>query len=113
MRCEALLQLKAFAKERGIEVELTRTKYSTVNCEITFQFKQPTPKGIDRQKLAFSTVAFMFDLTEEDYLREFAVNGDRYRLCGIKLENRKYPIIAKDDCDRVYKFPETVLDKLK
>lgn len=113
MRYEALLQLKAFAKERGIEVELTRTKYSAVNCEITFQFKQPTPEGIDRQKLEFSAAAFLFNLTEEDYLREFVVNGGRYRLCGIKPENRKYPIIAKDDRDQRYKFPETVLDKLK
>jgi len=54
----------------------------------------------------------MFNLTENDYLREFTVNGVRYRLCGIKPNNRKYPIIAMDDHDQKYKFEESVLEKL-
>ena len=50
MRYEALLSLKSFAKDRGVEVDISRTKFNSTTCEITFRFDHPTPEGVDNRK---------------------------------------------------------------
>lgn len=112
MQYEALRHLETFAKQRGLEVVLKRNAYNDYSCDLTFRFQQPTPEGLDRQKIEFCALASLFDLNDDDYLKPFTFNGKHFRLCGIKPNNRKYPIIAMDDNDQKYKFEASVLDRI-
>ena len=112
LRYEATEQLAALAAEYGLKISNSKCRYNDLSCDITLTFDVPSTTNVDSQRLEFEVLASVFDLTPEDYLRKFSVNGKTFQLTGFKMQNRKYPVIAQDDNGRLYKFEQSILEKL-
>ena len=108
--CEAALQ--AVADKHGLKLVRKGCSYRENECPVAFKLLTTvtdaagdvvTPEAQD-----FKRCATLFGLKPEDLGRVFlSPTGKRFRICGAKPRNRKYPILAK--CvltDKVYKFPE-------
>lgn len=111
-RQELLAQVREFAEQYGLDVSNTKGQYSDRECHMTLSFKVPAVEGEDPQREEFEAIAPAFDLTPEDYLRQFKVNGREFQLTGLKIRNRKYPVIGMDAAGQQYKFELSVLDQL-
>jgi len=110
---EVLAAVRGVIESRRIEVTMD-CSYNESECKIEFSFRPEVPEGTDRELTRFMENAFIFGLGEEDYHKVIRSNGKSYVLCGIKPNNRKYPIIAL--CPRTgkrYKFPYDVLETLQ
>ena len=112
VRKKIVAQLEALCTEYGLSVSNSRGRYNERSCDITLTLGIASAAGLDTQRLEFEAVAEAFDLTAEDYLRKFTLNGRTFQLTGFKLNNRKYPVIAKDEKGQLYKFEPSVLDRL-
>lgn len=49
--------------------------------------------------------AYKFGMESSDFGKTFMVRGKPYTVSGIKPRSSKYPIIAKDEKGKAYKFP--------
>lgn len=69
-------------------------------------------------EVEFKENAYRYGLNPDDFGKLFSSNDNVYRIVGLKVKNRKYPIIAENvGNDRNYKFPAHVvkneMDKLR
>lgn len=115
--CEVALQ--AVADKHGLKLVRKNVSFRENECPVAFKLLTVTTDSVGEvvtpEAQDFKRCAAMFGLKAEDLGREFtAPSGKRFRICGAKPRNRKYPILAK--CvmtDKVYKFPEDqVVDAL-
>jgi hypothetical protein len=75
-----------------------------------WEFSCQTESGVPA---GFARDAALFGLTEADYGRRFATHNGTYEIIGIKLRNRKYPILGK--CirtGRTFKFQPMAVTQL-
>lgn len=107
-----LAHIDEFVSAQGLTLSQTKGRYSDRECDITLTFKVPEIDGEDPQRIEFAAIAAAFNLKPEDYHRKFSVNGTEFQLTGLKISNRKYPVIAMDKTGRRFKFERSVLDNL-
>ncbi len=67
--------------------------------------------GFDKGKDEFERSAFLFNLSQADYGKDFSYGGRQYKLVGLKPRSPKYPIIGERDGGR-YKLPERAVAAL-
>lgn len=115
--CEAALQ--AVADKHGLRLVRKNVSFRENECPVAFKLLTTVTDSVGEvvtpEAQDFKRCAVMFGLKPEDLGREFmALSGKRFKICGAKPRNRKYPILAK--CvitDKVYKFSENqVVDAL-
>lgn len=63
-----------------------------------------TGLATDFDQLAFNKHCAMFGLTPQMFGRAFRNVNGYYEICGIKPQNTKYPIIAKNRMGKKFKF---------
>lgn len=107
-----LAHIDDFVSAHGLSLSDTKGRYSDRQCDITLSFKVPEVDGKDTQRTEFAAIAAAFNLKPEDYHRKFRVNGTEFQLTGLKIKNRKYPVIGIDETGRQFKFELSVLDNL-
>lgn len=112
MRARLVEFATELSKEYGLTDVNSTGRYHDLGCKITLTMSRPKDKNDNSEQQEFAVLAPVFDLTPDDYLREFSANGEFFRLTGFKMQNRKYPIIAVDKTGRKYKFERWVLDQL-
>lgn len=106
-------QIQDLAAESGLEIVSSKGRFSRSDCEITLKFSLPkTGNDSDLERTEFESQAGVFGLTAAHYKQEFMVNNKHFKLIGIKLSNRKYPIIGIDENGTKYKFEPSVLDSI-
>ena len=70
-------------------------------------------KAITEEVDSFRSNAKLFGFEPSDLGREFIFRGQSYTICGFKSKSRKYPVIARSDNGKDYKFAcRTVLAAL-
>ena len=107
--------VKPLAKELGIVIDLGHCTFQTSNCR--FQLKvavlDSSGKAITEEVDSFRSNAKLFGFEPSDLGREFIFRGQSYTICGFKSKSRKYPVIARSDNGKDYKFAcRTVLAAL-
>ncbi len=104
--------VKEYAKANGLQLSGARSKYSSHQCDLTLSLTVPETEATkDHEKYEFEALAPLFDLTGNDYLKPFSLNGRRFTLVGLKPNNRKYPIIGADETGRRFKFTLDVIEQ--
>jgi hypothetical protein len=104
--------LRPIAERFGLTLKREGGSFDPAGGTFTFKaaFGCVTESGIPA---GFAREAALFGLTEADYGREFSTHNGTYKIIGIKLRNRKYPILGK--CirtGRTFKFQPTAVSKL-
>jgi hypothetical protein len=70
-------------------------------------------KAITEESESFRSNAKLLGLEPDDLGKEFTFRGQLYTICGLKPKSRKYPVIARSDNGKDYKFgSRTVLSAL-
>ena len=104
--------LKAVADRHGLKLVRKSCSYLGNECPVAFKLQtvvtDVSGEVVTSEAQDFKRCAVLFGLKPEDLGREFvSPQGKRFKICGAKPRNRKYPILAKCvTTGRVYKFPE-------
>ena len=98
--------VRPLAEELGLAIEIGSCTFNTSNCR--FQLKVSVldgdGKAITEESESFRSNAKLFGLEPDDLGKEFVFRGQSYNICGLKPKSRKYPVIARSDNGKDYKF---------
>jgi len=110
---DILAAIETLLQEKGLSVEMTNASFSDFECNFSCKVRAPLPDGKTPEQAAFEEEAMIFGLSDGDYRKVFRSHGKSYLLCGIKPNNRKYPIIGLcPTTGKRFKFEFEVLDSL-
>ena len=105
------------AKRHGFAVAKgVRGTFDATGCKYTVDIRQIAEDGkVQTQERAnFSAYADMFGLQPDDLGKTFTSQGRTYTIEGIAPRRPKYPVVAKRDDGKTFKFPaETVAMRLR
>ena len=107
--------IEPLAEELGVAIDLDHCTFQTSNCR--FQLKvaviDSDGKPMTEDADAFRRNAKLFGFEPDDLGKEFIFQGQPYTICGLRPKSRKYPVIARADSGKDYKFAcRTVLEAL-
>jgi len=98
--------VKPLAEELGLAIEIGSCTFNTSNCR--FQMKVSVldcdGKAISEESESFRSNAKLFGLEPDDLGKKFVCRGQPYTICGLKPKSSKYPVIARSDNGKDYKF---------
>lgn len=95
LRSAIAATLEAFT-DTDILFEVGNAKYD--DSSVTFQLKCVETGGnpeVSIGEVDFKKYCSVFGLKPEDYGKQFESQGKTFTVCGIKIKNRKYPIICE------------------
>ena len=98
--------VKPLAEELGVAIDLANCTFKTNNCRFQLKFAVLNPDGeaITEESESFRSSAKLFGLEPDDLGKEFTYRRQSYTICGLKPKSRKYPVIARSDNGKDYKF---------
>jgi len=107
--------VKPLAAELGVAIVIGNCTFKMSNCR--FQLKiaifDSDGKAVTEESESFRSNAKLFGFEPADLGKEFIFQGQSYTICGFKPKSRKYPLIARSNNGKDYKFAcRTVLDAL-
>jgi len=99
--------VKPLAEEFGVTIDLGSCTFSTSNCRFQLKLALLDSKGkpITEEVDSFRNNAKLFGFDPDDLGKKFTLQGQSYTICGLKPKSRKYPVIARSDNGKNYKFP--------
>jgi hypothetical protein len=106
---DAKIALQKVAEQYGLILKQEAGRFSNTNFTVKFTFVCETEDGIPAD---FARLAPLYDLTVEDFGREFTTYNGTYRVTGINSRRPKYPVSA--ECVRTgkgYKFPASAVKR--
>lgn len=108
MRDEINLALADLGKRYELKIHAGNASYT--DNSVTFKV-ECLLEGFDKAKDQFEECAHLFDLTKDDYGRDFNFRGRTFKLVGLKPRSPKFPIIGFRAGKR-WKLPEGALESL-
>jgi hypothetical protein len=109
--------VKAVGEEFGLNFDRARWSYNPRECRFTLNasIQKLNGKTYDAGHEEWNRECFFLNLKESDFGREFAVNGNRYKITGVNRRSRKYPVLATQTrTGKVYQWSAAqVKDALK
>lgn len=99
------LALVAVAASNGVTFKVGNMRYS--DTEVTITIKALNTEGMTVEEFAkedWDRNCFLLDLEKEHFGRSFQSNGHRFKVVGLKLSNRMYPVVAETPSGKRYKF---------
>ena len=107
---EAEDALIAIADKHGLMVEVPPGRYDSKSFSFKVTLSVKTESGAPAD---FARKAILLMLPPDCYGQEFTSGGTVYRITGINLRRRKYPVAATTAEGKAYKFTaSTVRDSL-
>ena len=103
----------AVCEEHGLSVELVGRRWNTQSYHCGYEIRMSPDNAAEGDRADFATHAHLFSLSADDFGRRFTSNKKTFALVGFKPQNRKYPVIGRDDAGTRYKFPAAVLESLE
>lgn len=105
------MKMQEIATKLGLSVKYKSGRYDGAegkNATVSFVFSTIGEDGevhdIDAE--TFKKDADLFGFKPEDLGASFSMQGDTFKITGLKPSRRKFPILAKRVSDgKVYKFP--------
>ena len=98
--------LTPLAEELGVAIDFGSCTFKTNNCRLQLRVSvlDPDGKAITEESESFRSSAKLFGLEPDDLGKEFTFRSQLYTICGLKPKSRKYPVVARSDNDKDYKF---------
>ena len=98
--------VKPLAEELGLAIEIGSCTFSASNCRFHLKVSvlDCDGKAITEESESFRSNAKLFGLEPDDLGKEFVFRGQSYNICGLKPKSRKYPVIARSNNGKDYKF---------
>lgn len=97
---------KPLAEELGVAIDIGSCTFNASNCR--FQMKVAVldcdGKAITEESVSFRSNAKLFGFEPDDLGNKFVFRGQSYTICGLKPKSCKYPVIARSDNGKDYKF---------
>lgn len=97
----------------GLSVQVGSAHFSPSN--VTFKVEIAIlgrdGKPVDKKVEDFLHLADMYGLKPTDLGRVFHCMGKRYTVSGLAARSYKYPILAKDERGKTYKFPASTVKR--
>jgi hypothetical protein len=114
LETEITRAIRAICERRGLQVESEGGSYAPWVCRLGFAIRPAGQDGDEGERAEFAIHAHLFDLSVDDYGRPFTTRqGDSFVLVGLAPQNRKYPVIGRDEEGRLFKFGTDVLTELR
>ena len=98
--------IKPLARELSMAIDLGHCTFQASHCRFQLKaaVKDSDGKAMTEDAEAFKRHAKLFGFEPTDLGKEFVFQGQRYSICGFRPKSRKYPVIARSDSGKVYKF---------
>jgi hypothetical protein len=111
---ESRAALAAIAKKYGVAITSVGGKYGDDNFKMAVQWRLADPAAVqDADKANFDRYCNLFDMTPAHFGAKFVVRGVDYRVCGLAMNRRKFPIKGKAVVGgKVMLFTESVVKQL-
>ncbi len=99
-------ELKGLGEKHGLIVHAGNASYddNSVTIKVTLSLV-----GYDKDEAAFKQLCTFYNLTPEDYGREFTANGHTYRLVGINSRSPKFCFLGERPDGKRFKFTDSIL----
>jgi len=96
--------MKAFEKEHGVRVNIGNITYqpNEIRTKLTVRTNAVSDDAIAEKE--FKRYAFMYGLKADDFGKSFNSRGTMFKICGVSPRSHKYPILAKNNRGKTYKF---------
>ncbi|MCK9447309.1 hypothetical protein M0Q50_10700 [bacterium] len=95
-------RLKDIEKDFGVSMKVGHISYQQLKA--TFRL-DATIASVDVSRLDYEKYCSYFDMPKDSYGKTFISGGTNYKICGINVKARKFPIIAQNLKDnKMYKF---------
>lgn len=94
--------LGAVAGNFGLEVTRERCRWTPNSFTLSVVFRTTTESGIPGD---FAEKALKVGVPADCWGERFFYNDKPYTVVGVKPQNRKYPLIVRDDSGKVWKVP--------
>ncbi len=111
-RTETEEALKEIAEKYNVTITAGKIKYSEAEFALTIDVKKKEVNGKSFEQAEFEKYCFLYHLKPEDYLKSFKTSGKNFVITGFKPNRPKFPIIAKGEDGKSYKFTEDILKML-
>ena len=111
---EAAAALVAIAAKHGMTVRAHGGQLADISMVLKFEFKTADTAAIaDAEKAEFEACAAIFGLEAGDFGATFHANGQTYKVVGLNLKRRKYPIVVENAQGKRQLFTDMVVDRIK
>lgn len=107
--------LKPVAEKYGIDISKGRGTFSNTNFTMKIEMSVVGDDGnaVTKEVRDYQSYAHLYDLSPEWLGKTFMNNGREFKICGLSMKAKKYPVLAECDGD-TYKFtPAAVIAKMK
>ncbi|MCK9445938.1 hypothetical protein M0Q50_03500 [bacterium] len=110
LRDEVNNRLKDIEKDFGVSMKVGHISYQQLKA--TFRL-DATIASVDVSKIDYEKYCGFFDIPKDSYGKTFISGGTTYKICGINIKARKFPIVAQNLKDnKMYKFNNVDIVKL-
>jgi len=80
------------AKKYSLTVKAGNISYQDDTFSMKVECAKTDAGNLEQKE--FAKCCLMYELSSDDYMREFVFNGERYALAGLSLSSPKYPCIC-------------------
>lgn len=113
---EILAALKPISQKHGLVLEKNAKTYYRDRLPGMFQFiirvEGEDGEVLDTKAQEFQNGARLVGLDPNDLGREFVIRGSRYKITGLNLRARKYPVLGERLSDgKTYKFGASTVQR--
>lgn len=109
---DVLNALEKFCAARNIAIDYKGGSFGPSNATLKFEFavKDANGDAVTREAQEFETCCTMFGLDKTDLGKTFVTDRDSYRITGLTMRGRRFPILAERVKDgRSFKFPADIV----
>lgn len=102
--------LKPIAEKHGLALDRKSRSFYADRLPVKFDLlvttKDKDGNTVDPKAAIFASAARLFGLKPDDFGKEFTSRGETFRITGLNLRRRKYPVSAERVRDgKGFKFP--------
>ncbi len=106
--------LAPVAAKYGLSVKKGTGRFTDRNYTTKLEFNLLNAEGKDTTaEDQFKRLAPILGFRPEDFGKEFLAQNQLFRISGVKPSSRKFPILATRADGKVFKFPKTIVTKLR
>ena len=96
--------LQEVGQRYGIEIKAGHITYGETKFTLKLEAHKPEVNGKSFEQAEFEKYCLLYGLSKEDYNKQFVLEGKVFTIFGFKPKASKYPILARCENGKTYKF---------
>jgi len=95
----------------GLKIKVGSARFTPENVTFKLEMATVAKDGTveSKEARAFKLHAKSYHLDPEDFGKTFESRGHKYTICGLASRSYKFPILAKRNDGKVFKFPSNMV----